>query len=110
MQKLRMWVRGTLVILALSLVACSADPERAKQEYLASGDRYIQQKKYSEAIVQYRNALQQDPRFGDARLKLARAYRAARRWTQRNAGVAYGRPTRCPRASRPRSRLARISC
>lgn len=68
-------VRSVGFALALALVAgCSTDPERAKQEYLASGDRYVEQKKYHEAIVQYRNALQQDARFGDARLKLARAY------------------------------------
>ncbi len=30
--------------------------------------------KVAEAIVQYRNAVQQDPRFGQARLKLAEAY------------------------------------
>jgi len=69
-------LRWTLFIALVTtgVVACSADPERAKQEYLASGDRYVEQKKYNEAIVQYRNALQQDARFGDARLKLARAY------------------------------------
>ncbi len=64
----------SIVLMTAVITACSADPERAKQEYLASGDRYVEQKKYSEAIVQYRNALQQDARFGDARLKLARAY------------------------------------
>src|SRR5688572_17744428 len=53
--------------------ACS-DPEAAKQRYLDSGNRFFQEKKYSEAIVEYRNAIQQDARFGAARLKLAEAY------------------------------------
>ena len=62
------------VVVAVAITACSPDPERAKHEYLKSGDRYFDQQKFSEAIVQYRNALQQDAKFGDARLKLARTY------------------------------------
>ncbi len=46
----------------------------AKREYVKSGDRFIEQGKLAEAIVQYRNALQQDAQFGDARYKLAEAY------------------------------------
>src|SRR4051812_48677212 len=66
---------GALAVAALlAAAACSKNPEAAKQEYLKSGDRFMEQKKYREAIVQYRNAIQQDPRFGDARLKLAKAY------------------------------------
>lgn len=61
-------------ILCVLTAACGADPERAKQEYLKSGDDYASQGKYREAIVEYRNALQQDARFGEARLKLAQSY------------------------------------
>ena len=60
--------------LVLFCSACSTDPEVAKREYLESGNRYFEQKKYNEAAVQYRNALQQDARFGEARLKLAQTY------------------------------------
>ena len=34
----------------------------------------FEQKKYAEAIVEYRNAVRVDPRFGEARQKLADAY------------------------------------
>lgn len=60
--------------LALSLSACSKDPEVAKREFLQSGDGYVKQEKYAEAIIEYRNAVQQDPRFAEARQKLAEAY------------------------------------
>ena len=60
--------------LALLVASCSTDPEQAKREYVESGDRFVAEKKYAEAIVQYRNALQQDARFGEARLKLAQTY------------------------------------
>ena len=68
--------KAVAVVLAVSLAAagCRKDPEFAKQEYLKSGDRYMESGKVAEAIVQYRNAVQQDPRFGEARLKLAEAY------------------------------------
>ncbi len=71
-------VEGRARILAISFIAvlslsCSRDPEIAKREYLASGDQFLSQSKVKEAIVQYRNALRQDPRFGEARYKLAEA-------------------------------------
>jgi putative PEP-CTERM system TPR-repeat lipoprotein len=65
------WVLPLCLLLA---GGCSKDPEYAKQQYLESGNRFFEQGKYKEAIVQYRNALQQDQRFGEARLKLAQAY------------------------------------
>jgi len=63
-----------LVSLLLSTGACSKDPERAKQAYLRSGNQYFDEKKYDEAAIQYRNALKQDPQFGEARYKLAQSY------------------------------------
>jgi Tfp pilus assembly protein PilF len=63
-----------LLVGALSLAGCSKDPEVAKRDFVRSGDGYVAQKKYREAVVEYRNAIQQDPRFGEARLKLAEAY------------------------------------
>jgi len=66
-------VAGLLLAILLG-VGCRTNPEVAKQEYLKSGDRFMEQQKYAEAIVQYRNALQQDARFGQARYKLAEAY------------------------------------
>jgi tetratricopeptide (TPR) repeat protein len=63
-----------LFVGALSLAGCSKDPEVAKRDFARSGDGYVAQKKYREAVVEYRNAIQQDPRFGEVRLKLAEVY------------------------------------
>src|SRR6185503_13368571 len=60
--------------ILLATTSCSKDPEVAKREYVRSGDAYVAKKQYREAIVEYRNAVQQDPRFGEARSKLAEAY------------------------------------
>src|SRR5678816_4174100 len=61
-------------VFAAFTIACSKDPEVAKREYVRSGDAYVAKKLYKEAVVEYRNAVQRDPRFGEARAKLADAY------------------------------------
>ncbi len=65
----------SLLLLALAVVTgCSRNPEAAKRKYLERGDTYFQQQKYDAALIEYRNAVQQDPRFGEARFKLAQTY------------------------------------
>src|SRR5215203_4689029 len=64
---------ASLVCLAL-VVGCSKDPNTAKVQAFDSGSRYFAAKKYNEAIVEYRRAIQLDPKFGDARAKLGEAY------------------------------------
>jgi tetratricopeptide (TPR) repeat protein len=69
---------SSIVLLPLLLsIACSKAPERTKQEYFTSGNHYFDEKKYKEAAIQYSNALKQDPRFGEARYRLAEAYAQA---------------------------------
>jgi len=43
-------------------------------KYAKSGDEYAAAGKTAEAIIQYRNALEKEPKAGDVRLKLADAY------------------------------------
>ena len=69
--------RGTgalLVALTIAIGACSPNPDVAKARYFASGNEYFAQKKFREAVVEYRNAIKIDPSFGEARLKLAASY------------------------------------
>jgi putative PEP-CTERM system TPR-repeat lipoprotein len=64
-----------LMLLASVLTtSCGRDPELAKRAYLESGDAYFAAEKYAEAIVEYKNAVKQDSRFGEALYKLARTY------------------------------------
>ncbi len=58
----------------LAVVGCAKDPQAAKLEYAQSGDRFVEENKLAEAVVQYRSALQIDPGSGDLRFKLARVY------------------------------------
>src|SRR4051794_10741628 len=73
-----MFRSNILVVLCLiaSTVACSRDPETLKRNAIVSGDKYLKQKKYDDAILEYRRAIQIVPSSGDAHLKLAEAYAA----------------------------------
>ena len=59
-----------LAALALSLASCS----RSADQYLASGDKSFAAGKYSEAVIEYRNAIQVDPRRARAHYQLGRTY------------------------------------
>ncbi len=61
--------------LALGLAACS-NPEKAKAEHLQRAQQYLKEKKYQEAALEFRNALQLDERLADAHYGLAQAYEA----------------------------------
>ena len=72
-----MFTRRSIVILsccALFLPGCGQDPELAKQEHVQRGDRYAAEGKHREAIIEYRQAIALDERFGEARAKLGDAY------------------------------------
>lgn len=68
-----------LVCLLGGLVAssgCSRDPEHRKRAYFDSAQRYMTEQKYAEAIVEFRNAVQIDPAFGEAHEGLSNAFAA----------------------------------
>ena len=73
-------VRSTVLWLLLLAIAagssCVRDPERLKLRYVRSGDEYLARKKYTQAILEYRRAVQVAPKYGEARYKLAEAYAA----------------------------------
>ncbi|MFN8941886.1 MAG: tetratricopeptide repeat protein, partial [Acidobacteriota bacterium] len=73
------------IVLGLALVGCDSDPRVARQKYLETGDRYMKNGKYREAVIFYKRALQKDARFaeaychlGDAELKRGSAIEALR--------------------------------
>ena len=66
-----------LAALAIGFAACSSDPQADALEYLEKGNQQVARKQYPEAIIEYRRAVQADPRLGQARLQLAFAYAAS---------------------------------
>src|ERR1041384_3991306 len=66
-------VRGVVLLAVVWSAACS-NPDAAKRRHLENGNKFAEQKKYTEAILEYRNALQIDDKYAEARKQLAEAY------------------------------------
>ena len=64
----------TCALVLAALTGCSRDPNVRKQKFLESGDKYFAEGKYREAEIQYRNAIQLDPRFAQAHYQLSQTY------------------------------------
>jgi tetratricopeptide (TPR) repeat protein len=64
---------GVLFLTALMASSCS-NPETAKVRHLERGDRYAAEKRDEFAVVEYASAVKLDPKYGEARLKLAETY------------------------------------
>ena len=61
-------------LCAVSLVAASCG--RSAADHVARGDAYLAAKQYPQAIIEYRNAVQADPKLGMAHMRLGDAYLA----------------------------------
>src|ERR1044072_3710695 len=77
-----------LILLAAMLAACWKDRTKQKFAYLNEGQRYFKASKYNEAVIQFRNAIQIDPRCAAAHYELGRSYLALH-----NTELAFRPPT-----------------
>lgn len=66
---------------ALSSAACS-DPVKAKTQHLSRGEALLQEEKYQEAALEFRNAIQIDDSLAAAHWGLARAYEKLERFNE----------------------------
>lgn len=64
---------GVLILAALLASSCS-NPEKQKVQHLERGDQYAAEKRDEFAVIEYASALKIDPKFGEARFKLAQTY------------------------------------
>ena len=63
-----------LGLLLLASVGCRTDPAASARQHLERGDRYMHDKGYAEAAIEYRVAASLLPTDPDAHAKLAKAY------------------------------------
>lgn len=85
-------LRMTTVVAAIACLAVSCgrkDPAVAKVEHLNRGDAFAKEKKYHEAVVEYRSALAVDPKYGKAFVGLGESY--AQLGDTRNSMGSYAR-------------------
>lgn len=68
----RHWTVAATLLLVMVSVGCRGNAETRKQQSFAAANQYVEQQKLREATIEYRNAIQIDPRFGEARKGLAK--------------------------------------
>src|SRR5215212_1330504 len=71
----------TILIITLGLSGCK-NAEASKAEHLQRGEAFLKDKKYQEASLEFRNAIQLDDRFASAHWGLAQAYEGLQRWSE----------------------------
>ena len=71
----------SLSIAALLMGACST-PEKAKAQHVARGQALLKDKKFQEAVLEFRNALQIDDQLATAHWGLANAYEGLQRYQE----------------------------
>ena len=69
----RLLLRTGLLVIVLFAGACS-DPETEKVRHFERGNQYAAEKRDEFAVIEYASAVRLDPKYGEARLKLAETY------------------------------------
>ena len=70
-----------LIVAAVFIGACTS-PEKAKAQHVARGQALLKDKKFQEAALEFRSALQIDEKFADAHWGLANAYEGLQRYQE----------------------------
>jgi tetratricopeptide (TPR) repeat protein len=73
------FVIATFVLL---IVGCSRDPMVRRQKLLESGQRYFDKSEYSAASIEFRKAIQVDPKFAEAHYRLGLTYWRLHNWQE----------------------------
>ena len=68
-----------MVAVAVLLSSCSSDPNTRKLSYLHQGEKYAKTGRYQEAVIEFRNSVEIDPRFAQAHYELGHAYLALKK-------------------------------
>ena len=79
----RSWSGKAILVLwicELTSAGCSRDINAEKQKFFESGNQYLKQGKYAEAVIQYQNAIQRDGTFAPAHYQLAKCYVGEKLW------------------------------
>lgn len=69
-----------LALIAVLSISCSLNPAARKQKYVASGQRYFDGGKYSEASIEFLNAVKIDPNDAQAHSLLGKSYLKLQQW------------------------------
>jgi tetratricopeptide (TPR) repeat protein len=67
--------RVLIAVTVLLMAGCGSNSEKIKTEAFARGQKYAAEGKLAEAAIEFRKAIQQDERFGEARFALGEVLR-----------------------------------
>jgi tetratricopeptide (TPR) repeat protein len=70
-----------LVALPLAMTGCK-NSEASQAEYVQRGETFLKDKKFQEASIEFRNAIQINDKLASAHWGLARAYEGLERWQE----------------------------
>ena len=62
------------IALLVAFAGCTRNPDAAKRKYVESGKKYMEEKQYDKAVIQFKKALQIDPRFSEGHYELCLLY------------------------------------
>ncbi len=65
---------AAFLLCVLSLIACAQSPEAKKAKHLERGLAYYEKAMYPEAVVEFKNVVQLDPKDPDGHYRLALTY------------------------------------
>lgn len=71
-----------VVLIAAFILGACTTPEKAKAQHVARGQVFLKDKKFQEAVLEFRSALQIDDKLGDAHWGLSNAYEGLQRYQE----------------------------
>src|SRR5262252_1340366 len=71
-----------VVLIAAFVMGACTTPEKAKAQHVARGQELLKEKRFQEAVLEFRGALQIDEKLGDAHWGLANAYEGLQRYQE----------------------------
>ena len=77
----RLLSAGLLIMLGF-LLSCERNPGVQKHKFFESGNRYLESGKFTEAVLEFSNAVQIDPRFASGHFKLGECYLRLQRYPE----------------------------
>jgi len=96
-----------IVVIGVLFCACSRDPASKEARFLARGKKYLDQKDYARAALEFRSANQANPRNAEPWYQLGIAYLGAKQ--PDNAYVAFLKATHQVWPAPTKMRLSRKS-
>lgn len=78
----KLYALPLLILIAALLLGACTTPEKAKAQHTARGQALLKDKKFQEASLEFRNALQIDDRLAEAHWGLANAYEGLQRYQE----------------------------